>query len=369
MEHYIWKLIVLLLWSQISFAAIGSITELQNNPASIQRKSQNLSGTKGTGIESLDVVKTTAGKAGITFEDDTRVQVNENSKLTIDDFVYDPNNKKAGKLAVKVALGTVRYASGQIAKNNPQQVAINTPTATIAVRGTDFTATVDELGRSTIILLPSCPHDYKDIILDCKTGKIEVITDEGLVVLDQPFQATRADSRSSMPLKPVILNLDENQISNILILSPPRELRKDENPEKKKLEVKNALDLDFLAENKLVNVLETQQQEVYKNKLNRNFLDNAFLENILDQLYAQMQAELDALRERKGLLPDYLPRSGVLVELDELQVSLCREGNGDIQCITTPRTQNSTIIQTQGSIEVKNRVNQGGNTFINATQN
>lgn len=369
MEHHNWKLIILLLWSQISFAAIGSITELQNAPASIQRSQQSLTGSKGTGIESMDTVKTAAGKTGITFQDDTRVQVNENSKLVIDDFVYDPNNKKAGKLAVKVALGTVRYASGQIAKNNPQQVAINTPSATIAVRGTDFTATVDELGRSTIILLPSCPHDYKDVILDCKTGKIEVITDEGRVVLDQPFQATRAENRNAAPSRPVILNLDETQISNILILSPPKELRKEENDEKKRLESRNPLDLDFLAENKLVNVLEQQQQEVYKSKLNRNFLENSFLENILDQLYAQLQAELDALRERKGLLPDYLPRSGVVVELDELKVGLCREGNGDVQCIYTPRSQNSTIIQTQGSMEIKNRVNQGGNTFINATQN
>lgn len=368
MEHHNWKLIVLLLWSQISFAAIGSITELQNNPASIQRNTQNLPGNKGTGVESLDVVKTTAGKAGITFQDDTRVQINENSKLTIDDFVYDPNNKKAGKLAVKVALGTVRYASGQIAKNNPQNVAVNTPSATIAVRGTDFTATVDELGRSTIILLPSCPADFKDIATDCKTGKIEVITDEGKVLLDQPFQATRVDNRGSMPIKPVILNLDETQISNILILSPPKELREDEDKLKKRFEMKSALDLDFLAENKLVNVLEQQQKEVYKNKLDRNFLDNNFLENILDQLYAQMQAELDALRERKGILPDYNAKSGVQVELDDIQLTLCREGNGDVQCITTPRSQSSTIIQNQG-VEIKNRVNQGGNTFITVNQN
>lgn len=367
MEHHYWKLI-LILWSQTTFAAIGSITELQNTPSTIQRNSQNLPGNKGAGVESMDIVKTTSGKAGITFQDDTKVQVNENSKLTIDDFVYDPNNKKAGKLAVKVALGTVRYASGQIAKNNPQNVALNTPSATIAVRGTDFTATVDELGRSTIILLPSCPEGFKDIALDCKTGKIEVITDEGKVLLDQPFQATKVENRGSMPAKPVILNLDESQISNILILSPPKELRDDEDKLKKRLEMKSALDIDFLAENKLVNVLEQQQKEVYKNKLDRNFLENSFLENILDQLYAQMQAEMDALRERKGLLPDYSAKSGVQVELDDIQVTLCKEGNGDIQCITTPRSQNSTIIQNQG-VEIKNRVNQGGNTFITINQN
>lgn len=372
MEHYYRKLILLiLLWPQIAFAAVGSITELSNTPPSIQRKGTSVTGSKGTGVEMADVVKTAAGKTGITFADDTKVQVNENSKLVIDDFVYDPNSKKGGKLAMNVALGTVRYASGAVAKNNPDNVKINTPTASIAVRGTDFTATVDELGRSTIILLPSCPKGWIDIEKDCKTGKIEVITDEGRVVLNQPFQATRVDSREQKPFKPVILNLEEDQINNILVLSPPKELREsEEDKQKRRAEAKGALDVDFLAENKLINVLEKDNAETYKNKLDRNFLDNDLLANILDQINAQLAAQLDLLGKTKsGLLPDYIPTSGVVVEVDDLQVTLCREGNGDTQCITTPKNQNTTITQIQGPVEIRNRINTGGSTIINATQN
>jgi hypothetical protein len=83
----------------------------------------------------LDEVKTLRGKAGITFADNTQVQVNENSRLVIDDFVYDSKSSKGGKLAVNIASGTVRYASGQIAKNSPQSVSVNTPTATIVLGG------------------------------------------------------------------------------------------------------------------------------------------------------------------------------------------------------------------------------------------
>jgi hypothetical protein len=258
-----------------------------------------------------------------------------------------------------------------VAKNNPDSVKINTPTASIAVRGTDFTATVDELGRSTIILLPSCPKGWTDIARDCKTGKIEVSTDEGTVILTQPFQATRVDSRDQKPFKPVILNLEEDQINNLLILSPPKELREsDEEKQKRRADVKGALDVDFLAENKLINVLEKANAETYKNKLDRNFLDNDFLANILDQINAQLAAQLDLLGKTKsGLLPDYIPTSGVLVEVDDLQVTLCREGNGDTQCITTPKNQNTTVTQTQGPVEIKNRINSGGSTIINATQN
>jgi hypothetical protein len=169
----------------------------------------------------------------------------------------------------------------------------------------------------------------------------------------------------------VILNLEEDQINNLLVLSPPKELREsEEDKNKRRSDAKGALDVDFLAENKLINVLEKENAEAYKNKLDRNFLDNDLLANILDIINAQLAAQLDLLGKTKtGLLPDYVPTSGVVVEVDDLQVTLCREGNGDTQCITTPKNQNTTITQIQGPVEIKNRINTGGNTHITATQN
>ena len=363
--------VVLTLLSSVGYAAIGTITEQVNAPPSIVRKSATLAASKGSGVEADDNVRTTAGKVGITFTDNTRVQINENSKLVIDSFVFDPNNKKGGKLAMKVAMGTVRYASGAVAHNNPDSVKLTTPTATIAVRGTDFTMTVDELGRSTIILLPSCPRGWIDIERDCKTGKIEVITDEGKVIMDQAFQATRVDSRESKPFKPTILNLSEDMINNLLLLSPPKELREsEEDKQRRRSEMKGALDVDFLKETGLASAFEKEDKEMYQDKLSRNFLDQDLLANVLDIINAQLAAQLDLLGKTKsGLLPDYVPTSGVVAEVDDLQVTLCREGSGDTQCITTPKNQNTTVTQTQGPIEVKNRINSGGSTIINATQN
>ena len=365
--------IILLGTYKICYSAIGTVTEQINTPPSIQRKAQNLTGSKGTGVEMNDAVKTAQGKVGITFEDNTKVQVNENSKLVIDDFVYDPKKPAAGKLALNMAQGTVRYASGAIAHNNPNKVSINTPTATIAVRGTDFTATVDELGRSTVILLPSCPNDrntrnVRDIELNCKTGEIEVITDVGSVILNQPFQATKVESRGLLPSKPVILSLSENAISNMLIVSPPKELNQDDKDQQKRL-MKSALDVDFLREQGLTNALDAQQKEIYQDKLSRNFLDQDFLANVLDILDSQMKSQLNLLNTTKGgLLPDYVATSGITVELDEPKVTLCRDSGSDVQCITTPTRQSSTIYQTQGSLEFKNRVNTGGGTIITIIQ-
>lgn len=364
------KYIILFCITFNCYASIGKITDQVNKPPSIQRAKGLLTGSKGTGVEMNDAITTSQGKIGITFDDDTKVQVTENSKLLIDDFVYDPKSSKGGKLAMKVALGTVRYASGQIAKNNPQAVAINTPSATIAVRGTDFTATVDEIGASTIILLPSCPRGWIDIDRDCKTGEISVTTDAGFVTLNKPFQATKVESRSSFPQKPVILNLSEDAISNMLIVAPPKQLTRESEADKKKEIRKGALDVDFLRETGLVNSLDLQQKEVYKDKLSQNLLDQDFLANILDIINSQLAAQQNLLNTQKnGLLPDYVATSGVVAHIDDLSVELCRNDGSNQQCVSTPKGQSSTIIQQQGSVEVKNRVNSGGGTTITLRQN
>jgi hypothetical protein len=314
-----------------------------------------------------DEVKTLRGKAGITFSDNTQVQVNENSRLVIDEFVYDPKNKDASKLALNMASGTVRYASGAIAKNNPARVSINTPTATIAVRGTDFTATVDELGASTVILLPSCPPRWQDIERDCKTGAIDVITDAGVVQLTKPFQATKVETRGVMPTKPVILNLNPDAINNMLIVAPPRELKAD--PDATRISAKGALDVDFLKETGLVNAFDAQEP-VFKDTLGTNLLDQDFLINVLDIINAQMAAQLNLLNTTSsGLLPDYTTISGIIAAVDDNTVTLSRDDSSNIQSVTVPKNQNTTIYQTQGILEFKNRVNAGGSTIITLKQN
>jgi hypothetical protein len=145
--------------------------------------------------------------------------------------VYDPKNSDAGKLAMRVGMGTVRYASGQIAKNNPQQVAIKTPTATVAVRGTDFTMTVDEAGQRLVVLVPSCKDDkdVKKYELEenrCKVGSIEVSTLMGTVILDKAFEATYVNSANMAPTPPTVINTVESKINNNLILVKPMEIQR-----------------------------------------------------------------------------------------------------------------------------------------------
>ena len=261
--------VLLTLAANFSYASIGNVSDTKGAACSIERNKQKLSGEKGAIIESNDTYVTGGCQANITFKDDTKVKVTENSRLLIDDFVYDPKKSDAGKLAIKAAMGTVRYTSGQIAKNNPQAVDVKTPTATIAVRGTDFNMTVDEAGQSLVILVPSCKDEseVKKYELEenrCKVGKIEVTTLAGTVSLDRAFEATFVTSASMAPSPPVVINTIEAKINNNLIIVKPTEVQKAVKEQGKTKQEREAEELEAEAARRLAQLVKENGERTEK---------------------------------------------------------------------------------------------------------
>ena len=127
------------------------------------------------------------------------------------------------------------------------------------------------------------------------------------------------------------------------------------------------LDQNFLKEADLGNVLADQQKEIFKSKLAQNFLDQQFLDNLLTMMNDQLNENF--LKLADGLLPDYKASTGVKVAVDELSVQLCRSDGSNNQCVSMNKAENGTIIQQQGSVIVKNRVNSGNGTLITLKQN
>ena len=214
-------LIVGLMIAGSAWADIGSVTEASGT-AIIKRGKDTIQIVKGTEIKTNDKIETKNGKVKIVFKDDTNVTVTESSSLVIDDFVYDPKSG-AGKLGLKAAAGTVRYVSGSIAKD-PKNVKINTPTAAIAVRGTDFVMAVSETGASMIMLMPTCEIEQNVNLkgLTCGSGAIDVETPAGIVKLNRPYQATLVETLNGIPSPAVVVALNGMAIGNNLMVNPPR---------------------------------------------------------------------------------------------------------------------------------------------------
>jgi hypothetical protein len=340
---------VLLIAPLSVFAKVGEITKQIGQDGSIARDKEVIITNEGIGINMNDTITTSKAKLQLTFEDNTEVNITQQSKLIIDDFVYDPS-AGTGKLAMNIAMG--------IAKNSRAGVKIRTPTATIGVRGTDFTMTVDEIGRSLVILLPTCPTPTT-----CYTGEIEVSTDAGSVILNKAFQATVASSLDSKPTKPKILDILERNIDNMLIISPPKELPGgmayiDQADEASYLE-----DDAFLFEDLIQEYLE---DELAYGELDIDFLDFEFLDNILDltNMLADDQLKIDPVLPNIHQFKSYIQYS-----YNEEGIFLFAERPPHVAQVRMERYVYGYVNIQQDGILAPLQINDGGtDVIINITQ-
>lgn len=201
------SLIVFLILTSPALGSVGEVS-FQSRQAQITRDSDKILTEVGTEVFMGDKVETLKGKVTIIFVDETKVSISEYSKLVIDEFVYDAGSKK-GKVNLKAGLGTLRYTSGLIAKNDSKNIKITTPTASVSVRGTDFEVVVNEAGASTFTLLPSIDADGSSYI-----GAIEVSNATGTVVLSKPFEVTKVVSAVTPPTPPKVDSVREQKAAD-----------------------------------------------------------------------------------------------------------------------------------------------------------
>jgi len=212
---YKWLLIFL---SLAANAEVGFITELRGVGEVVrQDTTASLTAELKLGIASYDDVRTGNGRLAISFLDDSILRLTEHSKIVIDDFVFDPDPSKS-RLALNMVSGTARFLTGALGRINKENIRIRTPTSVISIRGTSFVTSVDEIGRSLVILLPNEDGSA--------SGEISVETAASMVILNQPFQATMTTVSEAAPTRPVVLsNLTLGFIDNLLIVTPPDEIQ------------------------------------------------------------------------------------------------------------------------------------------------
>ena len=263
-----------------SAGSIGGITE-QNGVASLVRSGGEeiaVSGTSVPGIELKDTAVTGNGRMLIEFLDEEQLSIIEHTRIYIDEAYYDPDPSKS-KMAIRMVQGTARFTSGRGKRIKKSNIQLSTPTAEIAILGTDFTTTIDEIGQSLIILLP-------DEKTGLSSGKIIISNAGGTVTLEEAYQASIISSYDRAPSSPVILSgIDTSMISNIFIVSEPKEIK--EVKQQEGLATDNdgdsILDVDFLEFNELeTDYLEEDDLEF--SELDIDYLDVDFLQDVLDVL-------------------------------------------------------------------------------------
>jgi hypothetical protein len=104
----------------------------------ITRQHDTFGATGGSTLRISDRVVTTAGaSAAIVFRDGTLLTLGSGSDIQVRDYVFAPKDDKFA-FSLYLTKGSAIYESGKIGKLSPQSVKIETPKATVGVRGTRF---------------------------------------------------------------------------------------------------------------------------------------------------------------------------------------------------------------------------------------
>lgn len=174
---------------------IGEVTDLSGTVTA-----KHVDGTvdelvPGAAVFQGDVLETGAdGSFAIVFADDTQFSMGENGRAILDEMIYNPSGGD-GSFGVSLLQGAFSLVSGQIAKDDPENVTVKTPVGTIGIRGTSWSGHIKSVGEDTAFTL--------------FTGAIVIVNEGGMQLLNIPNQSVIVTSFTSAPGSPVILTADQ----------------------------------------------------------------------------------------------------------------------------------------------------------------
>ena len=119
---------------------IGQVTKLTGSATAI-RNGVSITLNVGDNVHKGDVVQSGSDSSlGITFIDGTVFGLSANARMVLNEMVYDPNGSNNSSLLTLVQ-GTISFVAGATAKNGDMKV--DTPTATMGIRGTAVLVEID----------------------------------------------------------------------------------------------------------------------------------------------------------------------------------------------------------------------------------
>jgi hypothetical protein len=116
-----------------------------NGEVIVIHESKNTNKLKvGDKIFVKDIINTSTNSTiGLIFEDNTLISIGSNSKFSVDEYLFEPAEKKV-KFGSNLLKGTMACITGLIPKINPEAMTIKTKSASIGIRGTYFVVEAEE---------------------------------------------------------------------------------------------------------------------------------------------------------------------------------------------------------------------------------
>ena len=202
---------------------IGIVEKLQGEVTVKHADGSESQLKQGDPVYQDDVIATGAGgDIGIKFVDNSVFTLGSDARMTLDSMVYDPETGE-GKSDVTVIEGMFKFVSGDIAANNPGDMQVHTPVATIGIRGTTGGGQVYGEGQeNTFFLEPNA---------DGTVGWFDIKTDAGTQPLNQPNTIVTVNSITQAPPPPMAVNpqVIKQQFNEVIQFAP--QAKYDQRPE------------------------------------------------------------------------------------------------------------------------------------------
>jgi hypothetical protein len=139
------------------------------------------------------------GSVGVVLADGTAFSMAEGGKMVMDEMVYDPSTQESS-IGINAVQGVFAFVSGQIAKTDPDAMTLETPVATIGIRGTQVGIVVGEGGQSNVILMEEA---------DGFVGEVVVSNEGGVQILNNALQGTSIVNQQTGPAESFQVNEDQ----------------------------------------------------------------------------------------------------------------------------------------------------------------
>ena len=131
-----------------------------------------------------DVLTGKGSRAQIMLLDRTSFTVGANARIRIDRFVYDPQ-RNSSSVGASVGRGAFRVMSGRPTHNARGPSSINTPTATIGIRGTMIDGVIGNDAIAIMMAQPGIPA----FDADPETATLILLRGPGVATADEPMGA------------------------------------------------------------------------------------------------------------------------------------------------------------------------------------
>jgi hypothetical protein len=177
----------------VADSSVGQVIWVKGIVKALQADGKSRDLARRSPVFAHDTITTDASGSGeVTFTDSSVLTLRSDTELKIDDYAYKKDGPPAeSKSVMSLVKGGFRTITGKIPKENPDGYAVNTPVATIGVRGTDYSAFYSkEEGLITKI-------DVGRIVIKNPSGQVELSME-----LSKVYAQVRLDEMPKVITKP-----------------------------------------------------------------------------------------------------------------------------------------------------------------------